>query len=188
MKKQAQTGFTLVELIITMFIAILIVALGVPAYSNFVDNNRMITTTNELVTDMLVARSEAVKRNNPVTICASSDGASCSNANDWSTGWIVFDDVNANGQVDGATVFRSHGQVVGNQMSARITAGSATTFISFNGDGFPRTAANLVQTATFSICDHRGAPAGSEFARSVQLGASGRVRSSSEAGSVSCPP
>lgn len=187
MNTTAQFGFTLVELMFTMFIAILIVALGVPAYSNFVDDNRMITATNDLVTDMQVARSEGIKRNVAVSICASTDGATCSVANNWQPGWIVFQDDNADGVVNLGNVLRSHGAVTGNDLSIAITAGNATSFISFNGDGYPRDGANLVQSATFSLCDHRGAPAGTEFARSIQLGASGRMRSSDDAGSVTCP-
>ena len=187
MKKSAQNGFTLVELIITVLLAAIVLGLGVPAFGNFIDNSRMISTTNDLVTDLLVARSEAVKRNNNVTICASSNGTSCSGDNDWDTGWIVFDDVNANAVVDGAAILRRHAAAQDGGMSIAVTAGTAASFVSFNGDGFPRDANNVVLTATFSLCDHRGIVAGYQYARGIQLGASGRVNSTDVQGSIVCP-
>ncbi|MDH3451792.1 MAG: GspH/FimT family pseudopilin [Gammaproteobacteria bacterium] len=175
MKHRTQTGFTLVELIIALGLAAVLLGIGVPAFTDFIRNNRMIGVTNELVTALQFARSEAVKRNNNVTICISTDGATCTGGALWESGWIVFDDVNANAVVDGAQIVRSHAAIGGGN-TVRVTAGNVGSFVSFNGNGFPRNVAGVILTATFSVCDARGAVAG--VARTVQVGASGRVRSS----------
>jgi type IV fimbrial biogenesis protein FimT len=175
MKQRTQAGFTLVELIVALGLAAVLLGIGVPAFTDFVRNNRVIAVTNELVTALQFARSEAVKRNNNVTICISDDGAACTGGASWEDGWIVFDDANANAVVDGAQIVRTHAEVGGGN-TLRVTAGNVGNFISFNGNGFPRDTAGGILTATFSICDSRGAAAG--VARTVQLGASGRVRSS----------
>ena len=47
MKHRRQTGFTLVELIITLGLAGIVLGLGVPAFTDFIRNNRMIAVTNE---------------------------------------------------------------------------------------------------------------------------------------------
>ena len=61
MGKRAQAAFTLVELIITLILASILLGLGVPAFVDLVDSNRMIAVTNELVGEMQYARNEAIR-------------------------------------------------------------------------------------------------------------------------------
>lgn len=82
-------GFTLFELMVTLAVAALILSLGVPGFRNFIQNNRATTHTNDLVTALNLGRSEAARRGVTILLCSSSDGATCSGSNDWSSGWIV---------------------------------------------------------------------------------------------------
>lgn len=86
---RSNEGFTLYELIVTLAVASIIAAFGVPGFQNFMQNSRSVAHTNDLVTALNLARSEATRRGTPVQVCASSDNATCSGSNDWSTGWIV---------------------------------------------------------------------------------------------------
>jgi type IV fimbrial biogenesis protein FimT len=89
------------ELLFTMAIVGLVTALAVPNFRNFVQNNRAAEEANALVGALMLARSEAVTRGVPVSVCASDDSLTCADSDDWSTGWIVFTDNNAPlGQVD----------------------------------------------------------------------------------------
>lgn len=83
-------GFTLIELMVTLVVVGVIVVIGVPGVKALLENNQVTTHTNQLVSSMHLARSEAVKRNAPVTICASSDGKNCEG--EWVDGWIVKDE------------------------------------------------------------------------------------------------
>lgn len=83
-------GFTLLELMVALGVAALLVTVGVPSFNGFVQNTRATTHTNDLVTALNLARSEATRRGVPITVCSSTDEATCSAANDWSTGWIVL--------------------------------------------------------------------------------------------------
>jgi type IV fimbrial biogenesis protein FimT len=85
-----QKGFTLLELLFTITIAAVILSFGVPGFMSFIDNNRTVTHTNDLVAALNLARSEATRRRSTVTICSSTDGTVCSNNDDWSTGWVVL--------------------------------------------------------------------------------------------------
>jgi type IV fimbrial biogenesis protein FimT len=87
-------------------ITVLAVLLGlaIPSFRDIIRNNRVTTQTNDLVSALNYARSEALKRSNPVSACSSTDGNTCAGVNNWSTGWIVFTDINANGTLDGADV------------------------------------------------------------------------------------
>jgi len=82
-------GFTLYELMVTVGVAALIASFAVPGYRGLMADSRSVAHTNDIVTALNLARSEATRRRFPINVCASADGASCSGSNDWSTGWIV---------------------------------------------------------------------------------------------------
>jgi type IV fimbrial biogenesis protein FimT len=101
MNMERGKGFTLVELLITIVVISVLLATGVPAFLDFIKNNRLTAQTNELVSAIQLARSEAVKRGTNTIVCASSNGTSCSdNKDDWDKGWIVFSDLNQNDDPD----------------------------------------------------------------------------------------
>lgn len=87
-------GYTMVELMFTVAIAGVVMALAVPNFRDFVLNNRAAEEANALVGALMVARSEAVTRGVRVSVCSSTNGATCGGSNDWTTGWIVFTDQN----------------------------------------------------------------------------------------------
>jgi type IV fimbrial biogenesis protein FimT len=91
-------GFTLVELMVTLAIAAIILTIAVPSFWSIVQNNRASTQANELITALSLARSEAVKRGAPVSLCPSADQDACVSAStNWAVGWIVFVDTNNDG-------------------------------------------------------------------------------------------
>ena len=95
MKQHGQNGFTLYELLITVVIVALIVAIGVPNLSDFRRNSRATALANDLHGSFFLARSEAARARQNVTICSSSDpfaaNATCDGAS-FGEGWIVFVD------------------------------------------------------------------------------------------------
>ena len=82
MRIRQQSGFTLVELIIVLFIVILLVAWGVPAYRDFKLRQDMTSSANEMIYSFTLARAEAIRRGNNVLVTAT--GA------DWASGWQVI--------------------------------------------------------------------------------------------------
>ncbi|MEE8428747.1 MAG: GspH/FimT family pseudopilin [Gammaproteobacteria bacterium] len=109
-------GFTLIELMVTLGIASIVLGMAAPAMRDMVQNSRITSQANELLASLGMARSEAVKRGTPVSICRSADLLSCSGgAGSWAAGWIVFDDLNGNGAVDGGEmVLRVRQELSGN--------------------------------------------------------------------------
>jgi len=65
-----QRGFTLVELMITLAVAVILIAIAVPSFRNLTLSNRLTTTANDIVGALNVARMEAVKRNASVQFCS----------------------------------------------------------------------------------------------------------------------
>lgn len=88
------TGFTLFELVMVISIVAILAAIAIPGFQFVTNSNRIATEVNGLLGDLQFARSEAVKEGQPVTVCASADGTSCSASPNWQNGWIVFLDTN----------------------------------------------------------------------------------------------
>lgn len=90
MHTKKEQGFTLFELIVTLAVAAIILSFGVPGFMSFIDNSRATTHANDLVTALNLARNEAIRRGATVSVCSSTDGATCDGDSNWSTGWIVI--------------------------------------------------------------------------------------------------
>ena len=82
-------GITLVELLVAVAVSSIVAAFAIPNLQLLVANNRQTSVINRFVTSVLLARSIAITRNIPATICPSIDGERCHDNNDWSHGWIV---------------------------------------------------------------------------------------------------
>ena len=84
-----ESGFTLVELMVTLTVLAILIAIGVPGFAQFVQGQRTTTQVNEMIGVLNLARSEALSRSRPVAI-RSMDG-------NWSNGFQVWRDGNADG-------------------------------------------------------------------------------------------
>ncbi|WP_370299378.1 GspH/FimT family pseudopilin [Abyssibacter sp.] len=96
-------GFTLIELLVAIAVASILLAVAVPSFRGLIASNRSASDANALLSVLILARSEAIKRNTTVVACKSSDGASCSQDSTvhWGDGVIVFvDNVTANRTLD----------------------------------------------------------------------------------------
>ena len=174
-----QSGFNLLELMITLLIAGMVLGFGIPSFTQFVAGNRMAAAANDLVTTIHAARTEAVKRGQLVTICASSDWAAATPGCDLgggTAGWIVFLDSNGDVGVDaGETVVLAHAPLA-EGITFAIDPGSAP-YLQYGGNGFPRTAAAGPPISNMQLCDARGdADTGGGVAagRWIQIGVTGR--------------
>jgi type IV fimbrial biogenesis protein FimT len=83
-------GFTLIELMVTLAVLAIVLGIAVPSFQKQIINNKSLTMGDEFAQALNFARSEAVKTKKRVSICASSDGATCTG--NWSEGFIVFQD------------------------------------------------------------------------------------------------
>ena len=84
-------GTTLVELLTTLTIVAILATVAVPGFHTFHLKNQRATEVNRFLHSLFLARSEAIKRAQIVSVCPSTDGRSCApGAGDWTRGWIVF--------------------------------------------------------------------------------------------------
>jgi type IV fimbrial biogenesis protein FimT len=119
MNTRAARGFTLVELLVVLSILGIMMGIGIPSFKTFIGNQRAKSTAYELVTSLLLARSEAIKRNTDVTITPST-------ANTWTSGWSV---------ASGGSTLQSQGSV------DNITVTTSTASVTFKGTGRPTASA-----------------------------------------------
>ena len=142
-----QRGFTLVELIVTMFILGILVTVAVPSFTSYILNQRVKTSAFELTAALSYARSEAIKLNTGVQLAE--------DANGWG-GWTMV-------RTDNNAVLR----VWERPDRLTITTNPANVnAISFQRDGRADT------LVTFTVCD---ADSSSQVVRRlIRLDASGR--------------
>ncbi len=76
-----QSGFTLIEIMLAITIAGILAMMAIPEMNYAMDNSRVRTATSDIHTTLLLARSEAIKRNGSITI--NRGGAA------WTDGWEV---------------------------------------------------------------------------------------------------
>jgi type IV fimbrial biogenesis protein FimT len=94
------SGLTLIELLVTVSVLAVLLALGVPSFASLMQRWRVDATIESLVADIRLARSTATRTSRPVVMCAKAIDGSCSAGNDWSTGWVVFSDLNGDSALD----------------------------------------------------------------------------------------
>jgi type IV fimbrial biogenesis protein FimT len=132
MRRSRALGFSLIELMVTIAIVAILLALGLPSFEGSMRSNRVATTTNEMLASLALARSEAIRGSHKSVICASVDGSTCGAGLDWNDGWIVAADFDRDAAGDFEQIVRyvqAHPRVV--------FAGTAATKIEFDYRGRP---------------------------------------------------
>ena len=171
-----QQGLTLVELMITLAVAIALMSVGIPLFQSLTANNRAVTQTNAMVTALNLARSEAIKRATTVTVCPVSDATSatpqCIGSTNWANGWLVFVDGNTLGTVDGSGATADVRVRIWDAFSPAPNITTGASNVQFAADGTAASAADIE-------IDQEGSTG--VDARCVRLLISGQVRSEKNA-------
>ena len=164
MHPQAQRGFTLTELLITLAIAGILAMVGAPAMGSLIARTHESSAEASIADSLRRARTTAVMRNTRVVVCPSRDGRHCSKGEDWQYGWLVADDTDHDGQPDAG----SHALAVMGAMPAgiRIITSAGRGQLDFQPSGSAGGS-----NVTFTIC-HVHVLDG----KSVVVANSGRVR------------
>ena len=171
-------GFTLMELMVTVAIAAIVMAIGIPSFQDIIRENRLTANTNTFVSSMNLARSEAIKSGRRVVLCIST-GSTCTTSGGYDQGWIVFRDTNGDGQPNDGEIIRIFEKM---PEGMTLTGASAVDkLIGFNSDGtFVGNDGNRIPPNTvLTVCK-------SGKARTITLNNPGRIQVERPA-SPTCP-
>jgi type IV fimbrial biogenesis protein FimT len=179
-----ERGFTMVELMIALVVLGVLAGIAAPAMRDAVMNNSLATETNDMLASLMLARSEAIKRSNPVLLCKTLDpNASppvCNTvaATPWTTGWIIFSDLNSNNVYDDGTdvLLRLGDGFSGANKKIKMST-SFQNNIEFDRIGFLTNGAGSI-----SICDSRG----TTKAKFIDVTVTGRARIDRTPGKADC--
>jgi type IV fimbrial biogenesis protein FimT len=166
-------GFTIIELLVVLTVAIIFVALSVPSFFSIRQNNNAVLLTNNFAGTLNYARAEAIKRGELVSVCASANTnqTACGNAGSWTNGWIVFVDNDGDGVIDGGDEILRVGAVL--DPGATFTAPVA--FITYDSEGFVSSGAGDYGLAATGCDGNNG--------RTLTISNAGRV----SIANVACP-
>lgn len=177
-------GFTLLELMVSITVLTIVLSIAVPSFMDTTRRNRLTAQTNGLMSALAIARSEAVKRGTPVTVCPAAALAGvgadqCSANTQWAAnGWLILADVRAPlGQVnvEAAAPANENDAILQRMPPAsdqNIRVANALTSLTYRPDGSIGFPVGTVAT-TFQLSPDRCVnPQG---AREVQVISSGRA-------------
>lgn len=167
-------GLTLIELLVSLTVLGILLGMGIPAFTQFIDGQRMANATTQLQTALMFARTEALKGHVPVML-DNGDG-------NWVTGWRIYRDTNNNGTLDS-------GEPVSSE-SAGLPAGVGVTsnlidprYVRYTPSGRALRLGGGFLAGTITLC-HQSAE---QPIRKLVINAAGRVRLDTLAAGP-CPP
>lgn len=130
-----QPGFTLIELLVTLAVAGVLLVIGVPGFKEFIDANTLSASVNGFTADLLLTRSEAIKRNHRVTLCASANGTSCATRGGWEQGRLIYADANQNGALDSGETIIQVMPALGGGLTLRGSDSNCARAIAYGSSG-----------------------------------------------------
>ena len=165
-------GFTLVELLLVVAVVAVLQSLAAPSLAGMANSMRLSTATNSLFSSLLLARSEAIKRNSRAVVCKSATGNACITTGGWEQGWIVFHDANNNAALDAGEDVVSREQAV-SQPILLTGNGPVASYVSYTPMGTTSYTSGAFQAGTLTICTQSSS---SVPAREIKISSTGRPR------------
>lgn len=87
--RRSRRGFSVIELMIALVVLVILVSIGAPAFTTFLNNNQIRTATNSMQTGLQLARAEAVTRNATVFFSLTDGATSACGLSTSGSTWVV---------------------------------------------------------------------------------------------------
>lgn len=163
-------GVSLLELLVSLSIAAILIAVSAPSMKTLIVNNRVANVTEEVYGSLMLARSEAIKRQRTVSLCSTIDAATCDEDNSgWHHGWLIFTDESNDGVLNGRDQLIRRVATQSEQVSITWNRGYN---IRFNSRG------QTSQAGTFNMCDQTDSDNAS---KNIVISMTGRLRTEVQA-------
>lgn len=182
---QNYKGFTLLELMVTMAVAAILMAVAVPASRDMQANMRVNSVTSDFVSVLKAARTQAQVSRRHATVAPIDAG-------DWGgSGWQVTEQIQAAAQQNNVTVTVFERHDVPAAITITSVPASVTSFrfegatgMAQNANGTPLTVTS--GAVTFRVCD--GLSGSRDRGRDIQMNQFGRVIVIKHADTLTCNP
>ncbi|MEO8739797.1 MAG: GspH/FimT family pseudopilin [Casimicrobiaceae bacterium] len=162
-------GFTLVELLATLGIFGVLIAVGQPAYYQWIASQQVANQAHFIADTLDLARSEAIKHGYRVNVCKSQNRRECATRGGWESGWIMYVDENLDGEIDAdEQIIRLEGPAL-DGVTVRGNR-PVVDYVSYTALGHARLLSGALQMGTFVVCKP------GQYALKVVLANSGRAR------------
>jgi type IV fimbrial biogenesis protein FimT len=175
------SGMTLLELMVTLAVVAIIVTIGIPSFQAMIERFRLSGKTDDLVSAIMLTRSEAIKRGVRVTLCKADTRLSdpmCApedSVEGYEQGWVVFvDSANPGVRDAGELIIEVSEPDRDLGISITSTAPAFNRYISFTADGFPKLINGGFQAGTMTLCK-------ATKAQKVVMSRFGRIRTEKDA-------
>jgi type IV fimbrial biogenesis protein FimT len=181
-RRTKERGVTLVELMITLAVTGVLLAIAVPSFESLIASSRLSTSTNDLLSAIAQSRSEAIRRGQRVVLCVQdpANQGQCAATAGWEQGWLAYIDLDRDGVLDaGETTF--------------ISAPRQSTNISMpaNGDALDITflpSGRVTVARTLRVCSSSSQLNNDARARNILINAGGQAIITTPAGvAATCP-
>jgi type IV fimbrial biogenesis protein FimT len=160
---RTQQGFNVVEIMIAVLILSVLLGIGAPYLKNFIWSARITARTNDLMSDLAIARAEAVKAQRPAFLCPSATSNDHCQGADWNGRRVIIVDNNNNLDCDNPpidTTIKYTDAPITDTGTASITL-TGFPLAADKGVVFrPTGAVHLGATPVLKICDTRPGPNG----------------------------
>ena len=122
---RAVRGVTLIELMVTLIVAAILLAVAVPSFRHLMGSSNLAGVTNDLAGDIAFARMESATRHTDIAVASSSAG--------WAAGWTVqIPPATTTGLPPPPEILRTH-QPIPNTYT--VTVAGAATAVEYQPDG-----------------------------------------------------
>jgi type IV fimbrial biogenesis protein FimT len=181
-RKTKECGVTLIELMFTLTVMGVLLAIAIPSFESLIASSRLSTSTNDLLSTIAQSRSEAIRRGQRIVLCIqdSANPGQCSAASGWEQGWLAYIDTNRDGVLDaGETTLISAPRQTTN---ISIPANGAALSITFLPSG------RVTAAATLRVCSSSSALNNDARARDILINVGGQAINTTPAGiAATCP-
>jgi type IV fimbrial biogenesis protein FimT len=146
-----ERGFTLLEALLVLAVVAILVSLAAPSLSSLRQQHQLQSLAESLFNSMSLARSEALRRQQTVTMCPRASDAECDTSDNWQQGWLVFVDANGNARKEPDEPMLEVKPALWTTVRLDVT-NTAKAYFSYGAQGRSQTVSGGFMAGTWRFC------------------------------------